>query len=294
MKKNSKISKSHKVFSIVSFIVIGLYSISLLLPLFWALSSIFKTALEFPRNIMGLPREWTIENITGAFKILKADVETTTGTRAVYAAEMLINSLIYALGCTIVTTFAQLSVAYCVAKFKFFLKKIIYGIVIVMMLLPIVGALPSAIQMSRMVGTYDSIVGIFFMSYTFGGMHFLILYATYQGIPNDYAEAAQIDGASHFAVFFKIMIPLGMASITAVAILLFITYWNDYYTPMVYLPSMPTIAYGLFRFSVSPENSNSVPVQLTGCLMVSLPIIILFLVFKNKIMGNVMVGGLKG
>ena len=91
------------------------------------------------------------------------------------------------------------------------------------------------------------------------------------------------------------MIPMIRTAIVALFILGFIGSWNDYMTPMVYLPSMPTIAYGLFTFRNSSDSLvAAIPMQITGCVVVMIPIMVIFIIFRNKIMGNLALGGLKG
>ena len=104
-----------------------------------------------------------------------------------------------------------------------------------------------------------------------------------------------MDGATHFRVLLTIMIPMIRTTILALFILGFIGAWNDYQTPMVYMPNMPTIAYGLFQYVRSSDSDVSgIPMQITGCVVVMIPIMILFIVFRNQIMGNLAMGGIKG
>ena len=143
-------------------------------------------------------------------------------------------------------------VAYLTAKYKFRLNKIIHTIVIVAMILPIVGSLPSELQLVKTLGFYDHMWGMFILKANFLGMYFLVFYATFKSLPWTFAEAAQIDGAGHFRTFIQIMLPLIRSTLFAVFILLFIEHWNDYYTPMVFLPEKPTMSYGLFIFQTYP------------------------------------------
>ena len=79
------------------------------------------------------------------------------------------------------------------------------------------------------------------------------------------------------------------------ALLSFITYWNDYTTAMIFLPNMPTIAYGLQYFTSSSLNeASTLPVKIAACTMVIIPIFIVFVIFKDKLIGNMAVGGIKG
>ena len=84
-------------------------------------------------------------------------------------------------------------------------------------------------------------------------------------------------------------------TIAAVFILCFVTCWNEYTTPMLFLPSFPTVSYGLYKFQFSTDQQTvTVPLQMTACIIVIIPIFVMFMFFKNKMMGNITVGGIKG
>ena len=73
-------------------------------------------------------------------------------------------------------------------------------------------------------------------------------------------------------------------------------YWNDYQTLLIYAPSHPTIVYGLFKVMTDSSGSSvrgQVPVQMAGCTLVTVPVIMLFIIFRNKLMGNLTIGGVK-
>ena len=308
-RKRLKTNRSITVIGIVSFLILGIYTITLFFPLIWALINSLKAKFDFLDNnyLYGLPRAlmendptglrsgWHFDNYIKAFQLMYIQI-TVTGAppRNIYAPQMMLNSLLYALGCTFMATASHFVTAYACAKYKFKLGKIIYTIVIVTMILPIVGALPSEIQMARSLGFYDNYFGVLIMKGGFLGMNFLIFYASFKTIPDSFAEAAKIDGAGHWRIMLLIILPLSIRTVSAIALILFIGFWNEYYTPMIYLPSMPTIAYGLYRFQFAVDNSVSVPIQLAGGFIVCVPILIIFVIFRNKIIGNISMGGLKG
>ena len=128
----------------------------------------------------------------------------------------------------------------------------------------------------------------------YSGADFLIFYATYKGVSWEYAEAAQLDGAGHFMIFFKIMIPMGMGTITALSVMAVIGFWSAYDFNIMYLPSMPVLAYGLFKYQSTPAAGVTIPIQLAGAIVTSIPSIVLFTTFRKKIMSNIAIGGLKG
>ena len=126
-------------------------------------------------------------------------------------------------------------------------------------------------------------------------MYFFVFLSIFKGIPNAFAEAAKIDGASHFRVFVLIMLPLVKTTFFTVLLIRFIEFWNDYQTPLIYLPSFPTVARGLFAFNLSTANEiASVPGKLAGAMVMLLPILVVFVLFHKRLMGNLTMGGLKG
>ena len=126
-------------------------------------------------------------------------------------------------------------------------------------------------------------------------MYFLVFYETLRAFPKDFAEAAYIDGAGNFTVMIKIMAPLSATTYFTIALLLFVQFWNDYTTPMLYMPNVPTLAYGLYYFvDLSRINEvNSQPMRLAACIMMVIPTLALFLAFHNKLLSNVTIGGVK-
>ena len=130
------------------------------------------------------------------------------------------------------------------------------------------------------------------------GIHFLVFYDTFSSLPDAYMEAAEIDGASEFSVLSRIMIPLAKNIFATIFLLRLIGLWNDYQTPLVYIPDEPVLAYGLWKFFTNPGNGpvrfSSMPHKIAGCMIVFLPIFAVFLALHKRLIGNVSMGGIKG
>ena len=296
--KSGKIRTRFTPTTIILMSVLILYSVSLLLPILWGLSTSLKTDLDFYLNPFWLPDgwfwNWQWSNYSYAFMNFVVKVEAGAGFRIIYMEEMFLYTILYALGCAFFQSFVCCVVAYMVVKFDYFFSKVIYTVVIVAMILPIVGSLPSEIQMSRALGFFDTIWGMWIMKSHFLGMYFLVFHAMFRGIPKEFADAARVDGAGNFQVLFSIMMPLVRNTLFTVILLNFIGYWNDFQVPLIYLPSYPTIAYGLYLFNFSTINSlSTIPMKITGCMIMMLPILIVFLIFRNRLIGNISIGGLK-
>lgn len=133
------------------------------------------------------------------------------------------------------------------------------------------------------------------MKMNFMGIYYLIFLETFRAIPKDYSEAAYIDGAGNFTLFFKLMLPFVSKTFLTVMLIYFIGYWNDYQLPLLYLPSYPTLAYGLYKYSFSLEPKiSSVPMKMAGCMILFVPIFTVFVCLQKQLIGNVQMGGLKG
>ena len=238
-RKKSVLSKS--IFMIIGFVLLMIQAVSFLTPLFWSILTSLKSNVDFATNLFGLPKRWILANYKNVFEILTVSVHTPQGSIKYFLTALFLNSLVYSAGCAILHTMVPCICAYVVAKYKYKFSKFVYGIVIVTMLLPTVGNLPSQITVVKMLGLFDNLVGIFIMRASFLGINFLIFYGAFNSISWEYAEAGFIDGASHFSIMLKVMLPLVRPTINAILLLSFIQYWNEYYVPMIFLPSMPSM-----------------------------------------------------
>ncbi len=294
--KTEKSKRHFSVLFVILFIILALYSVSMCLPILWGIFTSLKSHTEFMLgNTWKLPQTWEFKNYLEAFQKFKVTVTLQDKQLTYDLTSMLMNSIIYSLGRAAFATLSCCCVAYVVAKYPFRFLKWIHSIVIVVMILPIVGNLPSSLQVTRAVGVYDNMIGVFIISITFTNMYFFIFYSVFKSLSWGYAEAAKLDGASNWTIMVKIMFPLVMPTIFAVMLMNFINVWNDYYSPMIYLPSTPVVAYGLYlyRFSFG-QGTSSITMQITGCMLVMIPIFALYLLLQKKLTGNLTVGGLKG
>lgn len=291
--KKTKMSRKMDAFQVVLYVIVTIYCLSMIYVLLFGFVNSLKDATDYEwNNPFGLPSKefgWHFDNYA---KVLNDFKVFTLGGNEVYLMQMFFNSLFYAVLMSLFCMATQIITAYAIAKYDFRGKSVLYGVAVVVMLLPIIGSLASEVQMAEAFNFRNNLIGVCIMKCKYPGLYFLVFYATFKGLSWTYAEAAQIDGAGHFRVFIEIMLPLIKSTVFAVFILLFIEYWNDYYTPMVFLPESPTMSYGLFLFQT--DNKASTPVQLASCLMACLPILVVFVAFKDKIMSNVTMGGIKG
>lgn len=296
MKHRGRLTKNHGgILSKFLGLCLVFYTLIFAFMFIWALVNSMKDVAGFYIDPVGLPGKFRFQNFLDAFQGIRVRAKIGGIEYYIYLPEMFLNSLMYATGCAFFSTLAPCMVAYATARYKFKFNSIIYGLVIFAMVTPIVGNLPSQVEMAKKLGFYDTMLGMYFMSFTFLGTYYLMFLATFKGISKDYADAASVDGAGHLAVMLRIMMPLCKNTFFAIFLLQFINYWNDYQTPLLFLPSRPTAAYGLQFFRISAEAQyRNIPIQIAGSLLLLVPIVILFTMFRDKLMGNLTVGGIKG
>lgn len=271
-----------------------LYTLCLFIPIFWGVLTSFKAQPDFRLNIIGLPSEW-VWNYGTVFEQFKIPVLSDIGTMQIGMGEMIFNSILYAVGCAFFSTLIPCITAYLCANYDYKLSKIIYVIVIITMILPIVGSLPSEVRVARAIGAFDTFWGMWLMKANFLGMYFLVFYNQFKSVPSAYAEAAWIDGAGNRVILTKIMLPLARNTFMTVMLIRFIEFWNDYQTPLIYLETKPTLALGVYHMSYTTINElSAVPMRMTSAVIAMVPVLILFLCFHKRLLGNLTVGGIKG
>ena len=293
MKKN-RMKRKWSPLTVVILICLILYAVLLFLPLLWALISSLKADIDFRNNLFGLPRNWMFSNYSDAMTGFYVPVETGNTFRNVYMTEQFLTSLLYALGCAFTATFVPCFVGYLTAKFRYKFSSVLTAVVIVCITLPVVGSLPSEIRMAKLFGLYDHVWGAWIMKANFLSMYLLVFQGVFRGVPDEFTEAAKLDGAGNLRIFLRIMFPLVSQTFLTVFLLNFIVFWNDYQTPLIFMPNVPTVSYGLYLFNRKTEGEfSTVPMKLTGAVLVFLPVLVLFCIFQKRLVGNISVGGLK-
>lgn len=291
-----------KQFGAVGWVIGGIlvvYSLLLIAPLIWAFLNTFKFQDDFVGNVLDLPAEefgWTIQNYEKAF--LQFYIAIGVEKTKIYMETMFLNSILYAAGCAFMATLTPCIVSYLVAKYRFGFGKVIYAAVIITMIIPIVGSLPSEYTLVQQLGLKNSFLGMWYMKCNFLGTYFLVFYAAWKSTPTEFIEAGRVDGISEFGILTRVMLPIVATTFGIIFVLNFIGFWNDYQTPMLYMPDYPTISLGLYDmfngFGAMRNDIATDVMKLTFSTVVMVPILVIFIILKDKLIGNLTVGGIKG
>ena len=312
-----------KVVFVILFVVLALYALIMLSSLLWGLITSLKSSNDFENfgNVIGFPNIG-VEGTPYAgipsgrdallklanYKIVLEKFVITR--RAVYYGlgpeqivhtckagfgELLVNTLLYTVGGALIYAIMPALTAYLCAKYPYKLSAILVVVYTLMMCMPIVGSTPFELTFLRNTGLYDNIIGNYIQKMTGSGMYFFVYLAYFKGTSETYREAAQIDGASQFRIMTTIYFPLAIKIIATVFLIQFVALWNDYQTPLLYLPTHPTLAYAVYYVSYEAFEPAlyHTPPRIAGLMLLAVPIVILFAIFKDKLMGDISLGGIK-
>lgn len=262
------------------------YAVMLIFPFSWCFFNSFKGRQDFIFNTWGLPEKFVWQNYVDCFYMTYNDV--TIGG-------MIVNSLIFTIGCTVTSLFFCSATSYTITKYKFFGHNFFYTFTFIMMLVPAMGATAANYKLYNELGIYDTYIGMFIGSMGGFGGAFIFLYSFYKNLSWTYAEAAFIDGAGHFTTYFRIMVPMAMPAIVAIGIMNAIGVWNDYFTFYLYTPSKVTLAVGLNGLSELNKYGKISYPQLFAAMVISMiPVIVVYAIAQKFIVANTTVGGVKG
>jgi multiple sugar transport system permease protein len=203
------------------------------------------------------------------------------------------NSMIVAVTVTISNVFFDSLVGYTLAKFQFRGRYVVFVAILSTLMIPTEMLVLPWYIMSSQLGWLDSYWGIMFpgMMTAFGTF---LMKQFFEGVPNDFLEAARIDGLNEFTIWWKIAMPLVTPALSALAIFTFLGNWTAFFWPLIVTTSaeLYTLPVGLSSFA--DEQNVQWEKIMTGASLTTLPTLIVFLLLQRYIVRGVMLAGLKG
>lgn len=203
------------------------------------------------------------------------------------------NSLIVAVTVTISNVFFDSLVGYTLAKFTFRGRSIVFIAILSTLMIPTEMLVIPWYLMSSQLGWLDSYWGIMFpgMMTAFGTF---LMRQFFETVPNDFLEAARVDGLNEFQIWWKVAMPLVTPALSALAIFTFLGNWTAFFWPLIVTTSkeLYTLPVGLSSFAV--EQSIQWEMIMTGAALATIPTLVVFLVLQRYIVRGVILAGLKG
>jgi multiple sugar transport system permease protein len=270
-----------------------------LFPFYWMLRTAFSTSKSlFTDPASLLPVDFTtgaFQRVLGLATPAEAQAEGGSGA-AVNFWLYLRNSVVFATLTTAGQVFFCALAAYAFARLRWPGRDIVFFVFLTsLMIPPIFTMLPNFILIKNLglINTMPGLVLPFFLMTPFS---IFFLRQFFLGINKEIEEAAKIDGAGHWRIFFRIVLPMSTAPIVTLFILTFINMWNEYFWPLLVGSGenarVLTVAIGVFR-SQTPQGSPDWAGLMAAVLVAALPILILFFAFAKKIVNSIGFSGLK-
>ncbi|HEU5090053.1 MAG TPA: carbohydrate ABC transporter permease, partial [Roseiflexaceae bacterium] len=211
----------------------------------------------------------------------------------------LMNSVIITAAAVFGQTASAAVVAYGFSRFRFPGRNVLFLIVLATMMLPWHVTIVPSFLLFRTLGWINTFLPLIVPSFFGGGPFYIFLLRQFfLSIPRDLDEAAKIDGANSFQIFWSIMLPLSKVALATVAIFSFIEHWNEFIGPLIYLNSTDLfpVSIGLRYFLVSPFTGDEPrdAILMAASLIVALPPLILFFVAQKYFVEGIATTGIKG
>jgi multiple sugar transport system permease protein len=201
----------------------------------------------------------------------------------------------------VITTALALSfasfAAYALARLKLPRKGLILGLVLSVTTFPVISIAAPMFKIWSDIGLYDTLPGLIIPKLTFAlPMAIFVLTSFFREIPFELEESALIDGATPFGAFRRVILPLAVPGIATTAILVFISVWNEFLlaVTLTSTPDARTVPVAIAYFSGVSEFDNPIGTISAASVLVTLPLVILVLVFQKRIVAGLTAGAIKG
>jgi multiple sugar transport system permease protein len=254
-----------------------------LIPVAWIASLSFKKGDDI-NNQRFLPSEWTWDNYSTVFK-----------------EDQFKSALINSAGISLISTVASVTLAtfaaYAIARLQFRGKRLVLSTALAIAMFPTVALVSPLFDMWRSLGLYDTWLGLIlpYMSFTLP-LSIWVLSAFFREIPWEMEQAAQVDGATAWQAFRKVIVPLAAPGVFTAAILTFFFAWNDFVfgISLTATDNARPVPAALAFFTGATYFEQPTAAITAAAIVVTIPIIALVLVFQRKIVAGLTSGAVKG
>lgn len=269
--------------TIVRTLAVGVVAFVFVIPLIWMILSSLKPANEvFARPYRWLPSVWQWGNYMTVWTAKDMPL-----LRAFY------NSLYIVFFSIVGQMLISSTAAYAFAKIDFKGKNLVFLLFLSSMMVPTQVTIIPRFMLFKSIGLYNNLWAIILPT-LFGATSIFMLRQFYMGLPNDLMEAAKIDGAGHLRIFLQIMLPLTKAALVSLIILTFISSWNEYMGPLIFLTKKKnyTVSQAIRWYLMDDAQEYNLTMAAAASAIV--PVGILFVFGQRYFVEGIATSGVKG
>ena len=282
IKNKTGIAKAIK--TALTYFGLTLWALAVLFPFYWMIQNSFKSFAEYNSESIPkfLPSVITFENFVTAFT-------------AVPLGKYLLNTLIFTLTTTIIMIAVITLAAFAFARLDFKGKNAAFTLLLALMMIPNELVIITNFATITELELRNTFLGLILPSVT-SIFYLYLLKENFAQIPDELYLAAQVDGSTDFNYLIKVMVPISSPTIVTILILKIIECWNSYVWPRLITDDEAyfLVSNGIQTIRESGFGRENIPAMMAAVTVISVPLIILFLIFKDRIMEGVSRGGTKG
>ena len=268
----------------ITYILLALWGLIVLFPFYWMILTSFKSYSSYnsefvPKFYIASP---TFQNYIDAF---------TTVSLGRY----LLNTALFTIITTTVMLIVTILAAFAFARLKFTGKNIIFILFLALMMIPNELVIITNFVTITNLDLRNSFPGLILPSVA-SVFYIYLLKENFEAIPDNLYYAAKVDGTSDFKYLYKVMVPIARPTIVTIIILKVIECWNSYVWPRLITddPNFFLVSNGIQEIRENGFGRENIPAMMAAVVVISLPLIVLFLVFRKTVMSGVSRGGTKG
>lgn len=283
-KRQLKLQRQDKILKIFTYVMLSIWALIVIFPFYWMVLTSFKDYGAY--NAEYVPAFFTLEptlnNYVEAFSAVALD-------------RYLFNTVIFALVTTALMVVVITLAAYAFARLQFKGKNVVFALFLALMMIPSELVVITNFATITQWDLRNSFLGLILPSVT-SVFYIYLLKEAFEQVPDELYKAAKVDGTSDLKYLLKVMIPICKPTLITIIILKIIECWNSYVWPRLITddPSYFLVSNGIQEIRENGFGRENIPAMMAAVVVISIPLIILFLIFRKKIMAGVSKGGIKG
>ena len=267
--------------NIIFYVISVALAVMVVIPFYWMII----TSLKSKGALMALPIQWiprhpTLQSYRKVFSLFPF-------------GKAILNSLFVSITFTVITVLSSSMAAFAIAKIRFKGAGVFFRMYLMSMMIPTqITLIPLFIIMSRLnlTNTYTSVIS----PSIFSAFSIFLLVQNLRSLPDDFMEAARIDGASLWTTFFRVIMPMEKPVLATLVITTFMGAWNDYLWPLVMLSDKNKMTLTLALNTLNGQYGTEYNVLMAGCLISMIPIIVVYIIAQTQMKRGITAGGVKG
>lgn len=283
-KESLRLKRRDRVRRVITYALLGLWALIVLFPFYWMLLTSVKSYSAY--NAEYIPSFFTLSPTLQNY----VDAFTT-----VNLARYFVNTVIFTLATTAIMMFVIIFAAYAFARLDFPGRDLVFGLFLSLMMIPAELVVITNFVTITNWGMRNTFWGLILPSVT-SVFYIYLLKENFEQIPEELYKAAKVDGTSDLKYLFKVMLPISQPTVVTIVILKVIECWNSYVWPRLITDDETRflVSNGIQEIRENGFGRENIPAMMAAVVVISVPLIVLFLIFRKKIMAGVSRGGTKG